>query len=220
MLQKDYIMRMVEQLARILARVAFNKNLKQYAQALMELDKAMKQLIGLDSKLIDSLTDDGILALIKFESSMDAEKGIIWAELMREKAEVIELRKGFNESFNYYLRALRFYIEALLANELLQSNQYFQRINFIVEKLKLYEIPNHLKYKLFIYYELSGSFSKAEDLLFELINIGYPNIYSEGESFLKRLLEKTDNELSQGNLPREEVEDALLELKKIYQPNK
>jgi len=205
---------MIEQLAGVLARVVFHRNLKQYPQAFIEIDKAMKQFTGLDSKLIDSLSDEGIYAFLQFDSIIDTEKSIVIAELLKEKAEVTELKNGFEVSITYYVKALRFYIEALLANEDFRLKQYIQKVDFIIHKLKQNEIPNHLRYKLFQYYELFGRFAKAEDILFDLVDIGYPDIYSEGKAFFERLLEKTDYELEEGNLPREELKEGLVELQK------
>jgi len=37
-----------------------------------------------------------------------------------------------------------------------------------------------------------------------------------GESFYERLMEKTDQELEDGNLPRSELEEGLLELRSKF----
>ena len=72
----------------------------------------------------------------------------------------------------------------------------------------------HIKYKLFRYYEFIGEYSKAEDILFELVDSKYPDIISEGKNFFQRLSQKSDGELSAGNLPREELKIGIDDLNK------
>ena len=72
-------------------------------------------------------------------------------------------------------------------------------------RIKSYPLPLHIKYKLFRYYQFIGEYSKAEDILFELADSKYPDIILEGKNFFQRLSQKSDVELSAGNLPREEL---------------
>ena len=48
----DYIMRMVEEFARVLARVLFFKEMKQYVNAMDELNNLSKMMSGLELKQI------------------------------------------------------------------------------------------------------------------------------------------------------------------------
>jgi hypothetical protein len=58
MIQKDYIMRMIEQLSVVLMKILFNKEIKNYAQALFEIDSAYKNLLGFDPNHIKNMTED------------------------------------------------------------------------------------------------------------------------------------------------------------------
>ena len=69
--------------------------------------------------------------------------------------------------------------------------------------------------RLFRYYERYGTFAKAEDMLFHMLN-DYPeatDIKTSGLQFFERLLTREDGVLETGGLPRNEVEEGLEQLK-------
>lgn len=106
------------------------------------------------------------------------------------------------------------FIETLIADSKFHQKEYLDKINELVEKIIKYELPNKTQFKLFQYYELIGCFGKAEDILYELIDIKYRGILAEGKSFYERLLNRSDNELLNGNLPRDEVQEGLAQIEK------
>jgi len=210
MIQKDYIMRMIEQLSGVLIKILFNKQTKDYVQAFFEINSAYKNLLGLDPEYIKALSEDEIVGMLTSNGSIDAEKSIIIAELLREEAEIIELENGLNNTvFDMFHKSFYLYIEAIKCNSIYKQNEYLKKIDKIVEKMKEYELPGHIQFRLFQYYEIIGCFGKAEDILYELIDSKYPNILFEGKSFYWRLLNKSDKELIAGNLPRNEVNEGL-----------
>ncbi len=75
-----------------------------------------------------------------------------------------------------------------------------------------YEIPLNIKEKLFRYYEFTGKYDKAENILYELIEED-SNYINEGIRFYIRLVSKSEDELKKGNLPKIEVNEGLTYLK-------
>jgi hypothetical protein len=65
------------------------------------------------------------------------------------------------------------------------------------------------------HYERTGQFGKAEDALFAILEGGVDGelAVNFGISFYERLLGQSDARLSEGNLPRSEVEAGLQELR-------
>ena len=145
----------------------------------------------------------------------DFIKCILLAELLQYHGEIYALQSEPGKSYNYYTKALSLFIEALLSNEKARVEDYTPAIDSLIDELDKYELSAHIKFKIFLYYERIGKFSNAEDLLFELIDMEEPGVIQEGISFYERLLGKTDEELVEGNLPRDEVEDSLSELQKM-----
>src|SRR5579875_4146136 len=84
-------------------------------------------------------------------------------------------------------------------------------------KLHDYELPVKTSLKLLQYYENTGKFAKAEDVLFDTLNTHTPDkvVVQHGIAFYTRLRKKSDATLSGGNLSRVEVEEGLAKLKEM-----
>jgi len=67
--------------------------------------------------------------------------------------------------------------------------------------------------KVFRYYERMGRYDRAEDVLYEILEVK-PEFSNEGVQFYERLLKRSDEELVKGNLPRDEVLEGMQEMKK------
>ena len=201
---------MIEQLSAVLMKILFNKETKNYTQALLEIDSAYENLLGFDPDHIKTMSEGEIVGMLKSNGSIDAEKSIIMAVLLREEAEIKELENGLNDNILYiFLKSFYIYVEAIIHDSRYSQKEYLEKLDKIVEKIIKYELPSQIQFKLFQYYEIIGCFGKAEDTLYELIDLKYPNILFECKSFYLRLLNKSDEELLNGNLPRNEVNEGL-----------
>ena len=87
MIFQDYIMRMIEQLVKVLTKVLFNKKAGNYNAALESVDNALNTLVGLDHKLIDELGANDIKSLLDYANEKPAFniKCIIAGRLIKEK---------------------------------------------------------------------------------------------------------------------------------------
>lgn len=56
MIQKDYIMRMIEQMAKALVKILLNKEAGHQEEAIKEVENAFMKTIGIDSVLLFSWT--------------------------------------------------------------------------------------------------------------------------------------------------------------------
>src|SRR6266567_983189 len=93
MMQKDYILRMIQQLSRVLIQILHLREIKDYEGALTYIDDVFKQALGFSSDLITSVPDETLLAMftsfdvleIEPESSL-VDRGIAFYErLLRKK---------------------------------------------------------------------------------------------------------------------------------------
>jgi hypothetical protein len=108
MIERDYIMRLIAQLAAVLARIMGAKNAKNYAEALQIAQSSYEQLLGLNGELVDQM-DAGTLALLLGEK----EKIKALAALLREEGDIM-LRQGLSlEGRAKYEKALALYQEAI-----------------------------------------------------------------------------------------------------------
>ncbi|MBI3787213.1 MAG: hypothetical protein HY276_03060 [Ignavibacteriales bacterium] len=213
MLTRDYLLRMISSLARVLAKVMLHKKAKQYDQAMEELQQAGKQLLGMNLLLLSSLSDEELIALLKLGERFDVEKCLAAAELLREQSEIQRLTGNENESARSAMKSLSLFTELVQYEKEALPQEYFEKIESLIQALSVFELPQSIQQKLFRYYELTGSYAKAEDVLFELVEQN-ASFLQDGIKFYDRLMKKTDDELAKGNLPRGEVKKSANELTK------
>src|SRR5437773_2331073 len=64
MINKDYIMRIVERLGRALARILYMRQANQNEEALIYIDDLFMRTLGIGSGFINSVSDEMLLAMI------------------------------------------------------------------------------------------------------------------------------------------------------------
>lgn len=151
MLEKDYIMRMVQQLAKFLARVLLFKETKNYKETADEINNAAVTLVGFDMKIISSLSLKSLKELLNVGNSFQYEKAIIIAKLLKEEGELIEEENGINSAINSYEKSLNLFLDIFLTVNI--KLEYFEDIGFLIAKLKDADLPVNLKEKISKYYE-------------------------------------------------------------------
>lgn len=215
MLQRDYLMKMTQMLATVLTKVLFNKENKNYMEAEKDIESAAKTLVGLDLNLIKILNVEDVLKLMK-TSDVYAGRCLISAELLKEYGDILGEKDRINESIDIYIKSLWLYLETILTKELPEPEIYYDRINFLIKNLTTPETDTELKLKIFAYYEFSGQYSKAEDVLFELMDSDTEGIKAKALKFYERLQKETDEELGKGNFSHGEVEESIEEVNSRY----
>ncbi|HMS34092.1 MAG TPA: DUF6483 family protein [Ignavibacteria bacterium] len=215
MLQRDYLMKMTQMLTTVLTKVLFNKEKKNYIEAEKEIESAAKTIVGLDLNLIKILNVEDVIKLMK-TSDVYAGRCLISAELLKEYGDILGEKDRINESIDIYIKSLWLYLETMLTKELPEPEIYFDRINFLIKSLVTSGSDTNLKIKIFEYYEYSDQYSKAEDILFELVDSDAEGIKVKALKFYERLQMKTDEELAKGNFSLEEVEESIEEINSRY----
>lgn len=206
MFQRDYILRMMEQFTKVLAKVLFNKQTKNYEAAHDEIRKSYRTIFGIDEVIIYASSAEEIVELLKLRGKNDPKVYIILAELLREEADLFrESGLAKEESAIVYQKAIALYFEALLDNPAFQTNEYFEKVNFILDELKNYHVSFPVLFKTMKYFELTGKYSQAENVLFDLVELNPVAARNEGIKFYERLQLLSDEKLEAGNYSREEI---------------
>ena len=213
MLTKDYIMRMIDTLVRVIERLLQLKEVKNTQEGFLEIDRVTKEFFGFDRKFIDSLSDPQLIKMISNTDALISPNCYLLGVLFKEESDLYEIQNDEEKSLEMKERSLYFFVEGLKNNPVLVEPQHLKKIDLIAEQLEGMEINLDTEECLFYYYEFSGAFDKAEDLIFDLID--YDSKYiNNGIQYYERLLQKSDDILVNGNLPRSEVEESLSLLKK------
>lgn len=211
MITRDYFLRMIHQLAQVIAKVLKLGQVQQYDAAMEEIQHSSKQLLGMDLRMLTTLSDEEYVRLLSLGDRFDVEKCVVAGELLRLVGNVKEKEGDAGEVHHCYTTSLSLFLELLIRESGVLPKEYFDEIELLIGKVSSYEIPVRLQSKLFRYYEVLGRFDKAENLLFEILQHEQEFIV-EGIRFYERLRTKKDEELERGNLPRNEVEASLKEL--------
>ena len=211
MLQRDYFMRITEMLTAALVKILFNKENKNFDEAEKEIETAAKTIAGFDFKLIALLGEDDVVALAK-TSEPYAGRCIVGAELLKEYGDILTGKQKPEAAINVYKKSLHLYIEAQLSKELPSPEEYQPRIDFLIKNLSQTGLSPTVRTKLIDYFEMTGRFAKAEDVIFELIDEKAEGIEKKAVSFYNRLRQKPDEELVKGNLTRKELDESLEEV--------
>ncbi len=216
MFESDYILRMFSMLGRALARIIFFRETKNYDAALLEVDNTGRSLLGLNTDTIERLPVSDLKNVLGSDPSLAQSRLYTAGVLLKEKGEILELKDEDSDSAGLYLKALRLMTDEIKGIEEVDGRKGIANVDAVIGKLKDYELPSDMKRKLIDYYEYSGRFDKAEDVIFEMVDES-ASFAGEGISYYERLLKRSDFELEAGHLPRAEAEDALRELNEIRQ---
>ncbi|MGE5350485.1 MAG: DUF6483 family protein [Acidobacteriota bacterium] len=223
MFERDYILRLIEQLTQVLSKILFSKGAKNLDEAKELVRQAYPNMLGLDPDLIRAMSDVEIINFLKITGSTQYERCLMIAELLKEEASIDELMhgEGNEESVLIYFDSLSLFLEAFINKDELMTERFMKDMESVIEKVGGFQIPPEIAEKLVRYYEIQGRYADAEDVLFELTESGEPGYLQKAEKFYLRLMEKPEEELEKGNLPKEEVLEGLnrvtLLLKKDHQ---
>ncbi len=215
MINKDYVLRLAEKFGRFLAIILHLRQANQFEDALIYIDDLFLQMLGLTSSFINSVSEEIVLKMISPLGELNVEKCLWIAVLLKAEGDIYEDMGNVDESYYRYLKSLHFF----LAVPPLESNtgelDVRAEVDELLTKLEAYELSVQTKVKLFHYYEQTGQYAKAEDVLFDMIEAEQPDhdMVKQGTAFYTRLQAKNDDVLLAGNLSRQEVEEGLEQLK-------
>ncbi|MEL7171167.1 MAG: hypothetical protein AAGN64_17620 [Bacteroidota bacterium] len=86
MFQQDFIVRQVQQLAEVLARVLFHKRAADEAEAQEALANGLATALGLDLDVLRTLSRDELVGQYAPDGAMSVELAVAVADVLREDA--------------------------------------------------------------------------------------------------------------------------------------
>jgi hypothetical protein len=221
MIRRDYILRMIEEFVRALARIESLKHERRWSEAETNLDDELKRLVGTDRAGLESLNDTALLARILRAGDFNAQRAqaLMVARLLSEAADVTEEQSEAaqvetDRAGLLRLRALKLMLNVALRSEGLDWPDFVPTIDIVAARFKTGELPLDTQGLLMQHFERTGQYAKAEDSLWAALEFAPDNpiLLQLGISFYRRLLAKSDAALEAGNLPRAEVQSGLDEL--------
>lgn len=216
MIRRDYILRMVEEFVQALARIRALKKDQQFGEASVLTEEEFKRITGLDSEALLKLSETELLARLIQSEPMHAvrEKMFFLTTLLKETGDIAMAEGREEDSRACYLKGLHLLLDSLARGDSFEQPEFVPKVDLFVGALAEGELPLSTNALLMEHYERTGQFAKAEDAFYAILEADPKNsaALDFGISFYERLLGKNDPALTEGNLPRQEVEAGLEEL--------
>lgn len=141
MTQKDYILRIAEDVGRALAQIIYHKKIQDYQGALFLIDELFKQIVGAGSGFIHAISEETLLAMLTFLGVLNLEKAHMIATLLKAEGEVYEDLGNPGEAYESYLKSLNLFLEILLRDDHLHDLRLSTEVEDLLGKLEAYELP-------------------------------------------------------------------------------
>lgn len=113
MITRDFILRQIQQLVQVLARVMMLRSARQEETALQEIDRALSEISGMDVLLHPGLHREDVLATCGTGNDFNPEKALVLADVLVEKAELLREEEGRRQ----YLQYAQWLFQGVLSNE-------------------------------------------------------------------------------------------------------
>ncbi|HEY0752590.1 MAG TPA: DUF6483 family protein [Ktedonobacteraceae bacterium] len=228
MAQRDYILRMFEEMSRAIAQIVYQREMKDYHASHELIDQQFRQTLGMGSGFIQALSDETLLALLTTLGVLNTEKCWLVALLLKAEGDLHADEHDESKSYYSYLKACNLFLEALYNQNHKREIEKIVEIEALLNKLEEYELPLRTKQLLFWYFEFTNRYGKAEDLLFAILEEetdeamettegieSMDEMRIKGRAFYARLLSKNDSALESGDFSRTEVKDGLARLQQL-----
>jgi hypothetical protein len=137
-------MRMIEQLAQVLARVVFHKNLYDYPKALDEIRLGGKNLVGIDWTAFVGLNDKDMIDIIRVPASDDARLYTLAADLLVAEADIRSLQENDDLAWMRNVCAFSLYCETL---KVIPSTEIEQKAEGVLRLIEGFELPAWIEEK-------------------------------------------------------------------------
>ena len=208
--RNDYILREIEQLVQFIVRL-FHLDVRQIEKLEGEVDRASREFTGLGFPTLEALPADQLLLLFKPGDRLDVTKAFASAMLLSRAAETrMRLTGDPVNSPIQLVKALILFNECLAEPDERICRHARKEVEGFLPRLL---DRDWVSTDLARFYELTGQYGRAEDALFDVLEAAGDEAEEFAFAFYDRLLEKTDEELAGGNLPRTEILEALDQLR-------
>ncbi|KRE32587.1 DUF6483 family protein [Paenibacillus sp. Soil522] len=213
MFQRDYFMRMIEQMTEAVGQIMNLRRERKHEEALLFIDELLDKRFRMSSKLIRSLSDEDLMKMMTTNGILEADQMQAIAILMKQEAELYSELGREDESFFAHVKSLHLFLRLSLAGAepMIDEPVIFEpraQIKALIERLLPYELSAPTKRLLMEWHEAEGQYDLAENVMYELMGDDALKP-SEAEDIYRRMLLQPNERLEAGGLPREEIEQGL-----------
>lgn len=217
MIQRDYILRMIEEFRRVVEVIMAYRSEGRWQEIVGTVDEQFRRLIGVSSREAIHLSETDLTArLMRGEATQVVrDKMLFLIRLFKEAGDAATAQDRLDEGHDLLLRGLELRVGTYWGEEPSERADFAPPVEAFTGALAGTTIPPRTQAILMHHYERTGAYAKAEDALFGLLETasGKAEVLDWGIAFYERLRGRSDAALADGNLPRSELEAGLAELK-------
>jgi len=152
MTQKDYILRIAEDVGQALAQIIYHKKNQDYQGALSVIDEFFKQTVGAGSSFIHAISEETVLTMLTLLGILDVEKALLIATLLKAEGDIYEDQGNPDAAYFSYLKSVNLFLEIVLRDDNLHDLRCSSEIEDLLGKLEAYELPLNTRRLLFQLY--------------------------------------------------------------------
>ena len=141
MTQKDYILRIAEEVGRALAQIIYHKEIQDYQGSLALIDELFKQTVGAGSGFLHAISEETLLAMLTLLGVLNVEKALLLATLLKAEGEIYEDLGDPEMAYESYLKSLDLFLEILLRDDNLHDVHVSPEVENLLDKLEAFELP-------------------------------------------------------------------------------
>ncbi|NMM53222.1 DUF6483 family protein [Paenibacillus aquistagni] len=227
MYQRDYLMRIIQEMTTMLGQLLGLQNEKKRSELLEEWEELLDRRFRIKGDLADSLSSADLIKLFFRHGNLQVDELQAFAIALTERAQLIQdaARERHPASIavhdeddmeaSYIARMMQAYT-LLLTARLNGSDRSMLNVQAILSemphKLRPYRLEDELLELLWRWHALEHRYAEAEDACYEWVERDDARL-KQAVEWYEHLLQLQDDELEAGDLPRAEVEEAILMLK-------
>lgn len=214
MFKRDYLTRMIEEMGEVIGAVLGLKRQMKHPQAIALLDDLLRKQFRIPLKLLESMPPEQITDLFRMNGSPEPDKLQQAARLLEEAGRLrMELEETKGDAATL-MKALYLYVYSDMNGADRTLLQLPERIAEVRLELREYRLTREVDELLARYEEGEGQLAEADNIWFRLIAV-HPESFSGAIAFYDRLQLLREEELEQGGLSRQEVEEGRQELLRL-----
>lgn len=217
MYQKDYIKRTFSFIQATLARLRGVVLEGDAEVAREEIAEAYSRVFGIPLSLLSLSPVSDIVDLLSTSEGEDAERILSLAELLKMDGELYQKEGDVEEAQWRFDLSLELLIAGIEASSQTASEKILDPFEPAIRFSIRNQTSLELLAALYGLYREAANYGLAKDLIVAFIETdgGKSEGINEGTAFLSDLLGRSDEELEQGSITRQEIEEALENLKEF-----
>ncbi len=220
--ENDFLLRLIQELASVIHYALGLARDKKYDLARETLDQAAGDVLGLTLHSVTQLGAESVVSTLQLqERAAWQAKTAVLAWLLKEDGDMFFAEKDEELGYGRLLTALHLLLALSAADW--EPGDDIPTVDELRHSLADFVLPAATYRHLIGHYERQGAYAAAEDVLYNWLeyretaaltgnNSDLSDPIAAGAAFYQRLLQKEDDALLSGNLPRAEIETGLAEL--------